>query len=207
MKKTINNYLVATIIWCLVLALLFSCSPQKQLTKAYDKVALDAYMPLPSNKEKLIPYLNLNFPTREKTVTKDSIITKIIESKVFDTITEVKDNEIYKYIYNTDTLVFEKIKTTKTTVLDTLGNYVRNAVCNAANDSLKAYKNNYTIVNTKLKNVEDNLKNVGFVSKLFFSAIWTIIKIPLIILVIAFVVGNFRKQIFNFILKILRLKQ
>lgn len=207
MKKTINNYLVATIIWCLVLALLFSCNPQKQLTKAYDKVALDAYMPLPSNKEKLIPYLNLNFPTREKTVTKDSIITKIIESKVFDTITEVKDNEIYKYIYNTDTLVYEKIKTVETTVLDTLGNYVRNAVCNAANDSLKAYKANYTLVNTKLKNVEDNLNNVSFVSKLFFSAIWNIIKFPLILLVFAFVIGNFRKQIFNFILKILRLKQ
>jgi hypothetical protein len=190
-----------------VLALLFGCNPQKQLTKAYDKVALDAYMPLPSNKEKLIPYLNLNFPTREKTVTKDSIITKIIESKVFDTITEVKDNEIYKYIYNTDTLVYEKIKTVETTVLDTLGNYVRNAVCNAANDSLKAYKANYTLANTKLKNVEDNLKNVSFVSKIFFSAIWNIIKFPLILLVFAFVVGNFRKQIFNFILKILRLKQ
>ena len=205
MKKTINNYLVATIIWCLVLALLFSCSPQKQLTKAYDKVALDAYMPLPSNKEKLIPYLNLNFPTREKTVTKDSIITKIIESKVFDTITEVKDNEIYKYIYNTDTLVFEKIKTVKTTVLDTLGNYARNAVYNAANDSLKAYKSRY-VEASKLIEVLTKPKtityHIGEAGKMVFKSYWW-----LILLVIAVSIGSVRKQIFNFILKILRLKQ
>ncbi len=205
MKKTINNYLIATIIWYLVLALLFGCNPQKQLTKAYDKVALDAYMPLPSNKEKLIPYLNLNFPTREKTVTKDSIITKIIESKVFDTITEVKDNEIYKYIYNTDTLVFEKIKTVETTVLDTLGNYVRNAVCNAANDSLRAYKSRYVEASklievlTKPKTITYHIAEAG---KMVIKSYWW-----LILLVIAVSIGSVRKQIFNFILKILRLKQ
>lgn len=187
------------------MALLFGCNPQKQLTKAYDKVALDAYMPLPSNKEKLIPYLNLNFPTREKTVTKDSIITKIIESKVFDTITEVKDNEIYKYIYNTDTLVFEKIKTIKTTVLDTLGNYVRNAVCNAANDSLRAYKSRYVEASklievlTKPKTITYHIAEAG---KMVFKSYWW-----LILLVIAVSIGSVRKQIFNFILKILRLKQ
>lgn len=204
MSKTINKYLVGTIIWCLVLALLFGCNP---LNKAYNKVAADAYLPKVENKEKLIPYFNLNFPTREKTIIKDSLITKVIESKVFDTITEIKDNEVYKYIYNTDTLVFEKVRTVKTTVLDTLGNYLRNAEFNAANDSLKAYKDKYTLVITKLKNVEDNLKNVGFVSKLFFSTLWNIVKFPLILIVIAFIVGNFRKQIFNFILKLLRLKQ
>lgn len=177
------------------------------MNKAYNKVAADAYLPKVENKEKLIPYFNLNFPTREKTIIKDSLITKVIESKVFDTITEIKDNEVYKYIYNTDTLVFEKVRTVKTTVLDTLGNYLRNAEFNAANDSLKAYKDKYTLVITKLKNVEDNLKNVGFVSKLFFSTLWNIVKFPLILIVIAFIVGNFRKQIFNFILKLLRLKQ
>jgi len=205
MKKTINNYLVATIIWYLVLALLFGCNPQKQLTKAYDKVALDAYMPLPSNKEKLIPYLNLNFPTREKTVTKDSIITKIFESKVFDTITEVKDNEIYKYIYNTDTLLFEKIKTVETTVLDTLGNYERNAVCNAANDSLRAYKSRY-VEASKLIEVLTKPKtityHIGEAGKMVIKSYWW-----LILLVIAVSIGSVRKQIFNFILKILRLKQ
>lgn len=204
MSKTINKYLVRTILWCLVLFLIFGCNP---LNKAYNKVAADAYLPKVENKEKLIPYFNLNFPTREKTIIKDSLITKVIESKVFDTITEIKDNEVYKYIYNTDTLVFEKVRTVKTTVLDTLGNYLRNAEFNAANDSLKAYKDKYTLVITKLKNVEDNLKNVGFVSKLFFSTLWNIVKFPLILIVIAFIVGNFRKQIFNFILKLLRLKQ
>ena len=185
MSKTINKYLVGTIIWCLVLALLFSCTPLK---KAYDKVALDAYMPKVENKEKLIPYFNLNFPTRERTVIKDSLITKVIESKVFDTITEIKDNEVYKYIYKTDTLVFEKVRTVKSVVLDTLGNYQRAAICNAANDSFNTYKAKYLDASNVIAELSKQ-KSIGYHfaegGKLFFKAYWW-----LILLVAAAIIYN-----------------
>jgi len=185
MSKTISNYLVGTIIWCLILTLLFSCNTLK---KAYDKVALDAYMPKVENKEKLIPYFNLNFPTKEKTIIKDSLITKVIESKVYDTITEIKNNEIYKYIYNTDTLVFEKVRTVKITVLDTLGNYQRAALYNAANDSLKAYKAKYLDA-SKLVSELSKPKTIGYHfaegGKMFLKAYWW-----LILLVAAAIIYN-----------------
>jgi hypothetical protein len=225
MKKTINNYIVGTIIWCLVLALLFSCNAIK---KAENKVLSN-----PQSVEKIgrvweqsNPCVNDTF----KTTKVDTIFSKIeVKSPPvlipytvfkqreysFDTLINglsiyIDTNGIYisgKYVceqkqINTHTESSVTDNRRLKLCRDSLASKTNEAALYYAN--FEAAKDSIAALHQKQK---EDLKSITTTGGWFVAAIWNTLKFPIILLVIAFVVGNFRKQILKFILKILRLKQ
>jgi hypothetical protein len=90
------------------------------LKKAYNKVAADIPAE-PTNKAKLVGWINAHFPIQEKTIIKDSIVHDFIESYKYDTVTV---NDI-KYITKTDTVIVNKVTTKTVTVKDTTSNFMQ----------------------------------------------------------------------------------
>jgi hypothetical protein len=225
MKKTISNYLVGTIIWCLILTLLFSCNTLK---KAENKVLSN-----PSSVEKIGREWEKSNPCVNDTVKTTTIDTLIKKVEVatppvlvpfavfkqrdysFDTLINglsiyIDTNGIYisgKYICQ------EKQINTKTesSVTDNRRlNLCRDSLASKTNEAalyyanFEAAKDSIAAIHNKQK---QDLKSITTTGGWFFTALWDGIKWWLIAILIGVNIYTFRKSFINFILKILRLKQ
>ena len=185
MKKTINNYIVATIIWCLVLALLFSCNPVKRLEKKKDKAYTLVAADIPTKEKQkgmLAGWVLANFPPQRKVEIKDSIYipkpyidTPAANAYINNLLANLPVKECYTKMQldSAVKVVVASIKldaikcppckqtTTTTTDIDTAGNWLRNKkqdeLLNACNDSFRHYKNEYTMASNNLDECNKDL--------------------------------------------------
>lgn len=214
MKKTINDYITYTILWCLILFLIFGCNT---LEKAETKVLKN-----PASVEKIGREWEKNNPcvndsTSKKDTTKNPVEVKTMpvfvpyykfKNFTFDTLINglrikadtfgvnisgsyiCNQTTINNTVYVTDNRRLGLARDTIAKLKDSIALLINRAAMaeanfEAAKDSIAGIHKNYDLIH----------KNVGKTFNLFISALWNAIKWWVIAILIASTIYTFRNPL------------